>query len=121
MIKEVFVDGALPLLYRLPCKHAALMHPAVSVAGTLDGVALPSNVFWAGAINPGNMAAHLAKAFAPRESGGVAERKELEAPAEAARQDIVDYTGVRAMADTADFVVREMPLALQVQHIVTWR
>ena len=76
-------------------------------------MALPSNIFWAGAINPGNMAAHIAKSVPLDIGGGVSERKESEDPA-AARQGIVDYTGVRAASDTADFVVREMPLALQV-------
>lgn len=82
MIKECFVDGSL------------------------DGIELPANIFWAGAINPSSRPAPALPCLGDM-SGPHAPR------------GIANHIGIGEATPTAeldDFVVREMPLALQ--HLV---
>jgi hypothetical protein len=108
-------------------------------AGSLDGVDLPKNVFWAGAINPVNIAttrllttlpglvnpnrhAHAGLTRTSESSlTGFSSAKALTlAPlqpdigAAAPGRHVIDHTGTHSSHDMSDFVVREMPLALQV-------
>ena len=93
----------------------------------MDGEELPKNIFFAGAINPRSTETpRTTLNFACRRKsvGGVEERKICDDASVAvdmpSARGFFDHTGVRGTAtiDMSDFVVREMPLALQVRVIL---
>ena len=84
--------------------------------GSLDGSELPEGIFWAGAINPSNIVRDSVDDALRSEGPGVPESKSGDDAGRPAPTAIIDHTGVRGMAaaDLSDFVVRDIPLALQV-------
>lgn len=76
---------------------------------TFEGVPLPENIFWSGAINPPVIHYHASDADAE----GLPQVPPPARPPQP--QHVVDYTGVRNVNDTEDFIVHALPPSLKLQ------